>query len=156
MDIKIRKATIDDIEAISELNLLIADHHADIDSFYARGEEVNKTFPSFLGEDLAKETSINLVAETDGKIVGWFSGSIKREAPHLSEKTLGHIGSAFILPEYRRKGIAKLMFQEIVNWFKEKGAKMVDLSVDGRNLEGLRVWEGLGFKEYAKKMKMEI
>ncbi len=156
MDIHIRKATESDTSAITELNLLIADHHADIDGFYARGEEVNKTFPAFLSEDLAKETSLNLVAETDGKIVGWFSGSIKRDVPHLSEKVFAHIGSAIILPEYRGRGIARLMFQEMVAWFKEKGAKVVDLSVDARNPEGLRAWEGLGFKEYAKKMKMEI
>jgi len=156
MDINIRKATVADIDAITELNLLIANHHADIDGFYARGEDVNKTLPSFLAEDLKKETSINLLAEVDGKIVGWFSGSIKRDVPHLSEKVYGHIGSAIILPEYRGKGIAKLMFQEMVVWFRENGAKLVDLSVDTRNPEGLRAWEGLGFKEYAKKMKMEI
>ena len=156
MNTIIRKAAIGDIEIVTGLNLLIANHHADIDSFYANGEDVNKTFPAFFSEDLTKETSINLLAEVDGKIVGWFSGSIKRDVPHLSEKVFAHIGSAIILPEYRGKGIAKLVFREMVKWFKEKGAKIVDLSVDTQNPEGLRAWEGLGFKEYAKKMKREI
>ncbi len=66
-------------------------------------------------------------------------------------KTLGDIGwvgYVATLPEYRRRGLAKLMLQEIFGRYWDKGIVQVDLGVDSENRQSAtHLYLGVGMRE---------
>ena len=90
-----------------------------------------------------------IVAEQDGKIVGYimcrielgfsnfgFSGLIKK----------GHIVSIAVLPEFRRKGIAKALISRAMEGMKLYKAKQCFLEVRVSNVPAVNLYKSLGFQ----------
>lgn len=156
MNYTLRKITEQDISQIVELSGLLADYHHALDLYWKEGSETKNTFSEFVKSELEKPNALWLVAEVDQKIVGYFSAEITATKPIVSIPEIGHISNGFLLEEFRGKGIAKKALEQFITWFKERNIKVVELTVDSRNTDGVRVWEGLGFSEYMKRMKMNI
>jgi ribosomal protein S18 acetylase RimI-like enzyme len=152
----IRKATKDDIEGIVDLNRLLNRQHVLLDSVWVGGDQVDSSFRERLASDMSNASVLHLVTEESGKLIGWLAGSIEDTQPHFSEKRIGHIWSAFVLPEFRKQGITKASMEMMFQWFKENGINLAELSVASGNKEGIAAWERLGFLEYKKRMKREI
>lgn len=81
-------------------------------------------------------TSLN--AFLDGKIVGRVS--IRHELNDFLLKIGGHVGYG-VLPEYRRKGYAKLMLQEALNYCKKLGINKVLVTCDDDNIGSIKTIE---------------
>ncbi|GMU74306.1 MAG: hypothetical protein AMXMBFR44_5030 [Candidatus Campbellbacteria bacterium] len=156
MDYTLRKAREQDIPQIIELSGLLADHHHVLDSYWKAGSETKNTFGEFIKSELEKTNVMLLVAEVNQKVVGYFSAEISPTKPVIFVPYIGHISNGFLLEEYRGKGIAKKAVEQFLSWFKKQNVKVAELTVDSRNVEGVRAWEGMGFKEYMKRMKMDI
>ena len=152
----IRKATANDIEQIVNLNRLLNGQHVLLDPIWVGGEAVDDFFRKHLTTEVENPLALNLVAEDNGSLVGWFAGRIEETPTHFRERKIGHISSAYVLPEYRRQGVTKAGMEMMFKWFKENGVNLAELSVASENKEGLAAWEGLGFVEYKKRMKREI
>lgn len=156
MEYSIRKATEQDIPQIVELNYLLDNHHHNIDSYWKDGSEAKTTFDKYIKDELNKPNVMWLVVESENKIVGFFSAEIKDANSNVSIPKIGYILNGFILKEFRGGGIAKMVVKQFISWFKENRIKIIELNVASENIEGVRAWKGLGFREFMKKMKMEI
>jgi len=156
MDYILRKATAQDISQIVELSGLLADYHHALDMYWKPGLETKPNFGEFLKDDLAKPNTMWLVAEFKERIIGYFSAEIRSTKPYISVLEIGHLSTCFILSEFRGKGIAKEAVEKFFKWFKENGLTVAELTVDSRNSDSVKVWESLGFREYMKKMKLEL
>jgi ribosomal-protein-alanine N-acetyltransferase len=90
-----------------------------------------------------------IVAEQNGEIVGYimcrielgfsnfgFSGLIKK----------GHIVSIAVLPEFRRKGIAKALINRAMEGMKLYKAKQCFLEVRVSNVPAVNLYKSLGFQ----------
>ena len=156
MEFKIRRAVLKDVDAIVELNKQLADYHRKIDKYYKPSSKTRKGFRKYLLEIIRKRCVRILVAEVDNRVVGYFIGIIEKAKPFLTPKKIGKISDAFVEKKYRRFGIGKSMFDELIKWFKRNKIKYVELSVDSRNRIGIKAWHKFGFKEYTKKMKLHL
>jgi len=156
MNYMLRTATKQDIPQIVKLSGLLADHHHAIDPYWKPGSETKKMFDELIRKEIQKVNVLWLVAEVDNNIIGYFSAEVIPAKPVVSAKEIGHISNAFLLDESRGKGIAKAATNQFFEWFKGKGVQVVEVTVDSRNTEGIRAWEGSGFKEYMKKMKLDL
>lgn len=155
-EIKLRKAKRADIDALVELEVLLAEYHHKIEPEYWKSPRTARGhFKKLLAKEMIKRDALILVVEAGGKIIGHFTGEIMRPKA-MKPKIIGHVGHGFLLEKYRGQGIAKKAVGILIKWFKRKGAKVAELSVDSRNVAGLHAWRSLGFKEFVKKMKMEI
>ena len=54
------------------------------------------------------------------------------------------LDNIYILPEARRRGIAKALFTEVENWAKDQGAVRLDLHVWGFNRDALALYQAMG------------
>lgn len=156
MDYILRKATEKDIPQIVELSGLLADHHHILDTFWSPGLATKPNFEEYLKDDLGKSNTMWLVAESEEKLIGYFSAEIRTTKSYISVSGIGHLSSGFVLEKYRGKGIAKAAFEKFFEWFKENDLKVAELSVDSRNIDSVKAWESLGFIEYMKRMKLDL
>lgn len=83
-------------------------------------------------------------------------GFIQKKPKILKIRQAGYLCDAFILPEYRRRGIAKRLSKEFFKWLKSKNITYVYLDVYVKNIRGLKAWKKLGFKELTLGMRKRL
>jgi ribosomal protein S18 acetylase RimI-like enzyme len=54
----------------------------------------------------------------------------------------------FVIPEWRRKGVAKLVITEALKFLKSEGKKIATLGVYGNNKPAIALYKSLGYKMY--------
>lgn len=155
MEPKIRKATPNDIDAITVLNSQLADYHKAIDPYYKSGSETKSLFKEYITRIMQNKNATVIVAETD-KIIGYALGIIEKAKPFVTPEEIGRISDTFVEEKYRNQGIGKKMVDTLITWFKQEGITRIELSVDSRNEIGVTAWQKLGFKEYMKKMILDL
>lgn len=77
------------------------------------------------------EGEIVFVAELDGKIVGFIEGGLQAEDKKY--RTSAEIGNLYVLKEYQKFGVGKLLFNTMLEELKLRGCKNVILYVIEKN-----------------------
>ncbi len=88
-----------------------------------------------------------LVAESDGKVLGFATYGIFRPKPGY-RFTVEH--SVYLAKESRGKGIGKLLMVDLIQVAKTSGYHTMIGGVDGSNEQSFRFHEKLGFREVAR------
>lgn len=142
-----------DISSIAGLMRRMADFHHGLDSEYKAGEGYKDLEVEIEGW-LADADILVLVAEEGGEAVGYIRISVEPAPAYLDEKKIGLVDDIFVTENYRRQGIAELLFAKAKEWFSKKGARSVELNVDVRNKDAIKLWKKLGFNEQKLRMRM--
>jgi ribosomal protein S18 acetylase RimI-like enzyme len=90
-----------------------------------------------------------LLAEDEGEPVGFAFGDI-------FPNQLAHVNIVYVRPERRREGITKALLAEFAERAKAGGAEHITLDVATRNEVGKRVWQRLGFTEWAQRLSVPV
>jgi len=98
-------------------------------------------------EAVEKRSKVSsLVAELDGKVIGFIIGDTSSFEYGVPENT-GWIDTIGIDPEYQRKGIAKILFKEMTNNLKQVGVDTIYTFVKRRDWKLLKFFNSIGFQE---------
>ena len=127
--INIREMTINDYEGV--YNLWIN----------TPGMGLNTTDDSKEGIDkyLKRNPTTSFVAEDDGRIIGVIL------AGHDGRR--GFINHTAVLPDYRKRGIAKKLVDNTMDALDKEGIKKVALVVFKHNEIGNGFWDNIGFTD---------
>ncbi len=87
-----------------------------------------------------------LVAELDGKVVGFIIGGASKWEYGVPEN-IGWIDTIGVDPGYQRKGIAKILFTEMTNNLKKLGVDTITTFVKRRDWLLLKFFNSLGFQK---------
>jgi len=87
----------------------------------------------------------SLVAELDGKVVGFLIGDASGWEYGVPEST-GLIDALGVDPECQRKGIATMLFKEMISNLKKVGVNKVTTFVTWSDWELLKFFNTVGFK----------
>jgi ribosomal protein S18 acetylase RimI-like enzyme len=110
-----------------------------------------------LKESIGKPGLITFVAKEDDNIIAFISGEVKKNFLPISKiKEIGYISGAYVLPEYRKKGIMKKLENMLLKYFKEQGLIYAELNVMAKNFIGKSNWESLGYKTFREQMRKKI
>lgn len=153
---KIRKAKFKDVERITYLNYLLMKQHQKLDDWWKMKKNAMPLFAKCVRICIKSPNSAVFVAEDRGKVVGYILGKISKRPPTLKIEKVGHLDDAFVLGEYRRKGVGSDLAYELFKWFKSKGLNYTELEVAVKNKAGLKAWRKLDFKDYEIKMKRKL
>jgi ribosomal protein S18 acetylase RimI-like enzyme len=85
------------------------------------------------------------IAEEAGEIVGLITGRISDNGPIILPEKIGYISIIVVLSSYRRKGIAKRLWERLNEWFLSNGINEVQLYVVPDNDEARGFWQDCGF-----------
>lgn len=154
--IKIRKALLEDLEAIYHLNVGLAKYEFKFDPVRKKPQEKRDFRRGYeeLRKKLKKKDCQFLIAEDQRKPVAFIEGCIKKSTPLYKYPRRGEIGPTFVKKEYREKNIGKKLAKEILSWFKSKNIKWIQLTTHAKNINSLNFWKKIGFKEYSIRMNL--
>lgn len=154
--ITIRKAATKDITAIAELRFKQGWYHARLDVFFTLVPGAKEKHRNIIKSCLRSLRQCLIVAEARDQIVGFALGTLKPRPPFSKVKIIGFIDDVYILPAYRRQGIAGQLLNEMQIWFRKRGIRYVELTVHVQNVIGQSVWKKYGFSECVIKMRKKI
>ncbi|MBQ4516774.1 MAG: ribosomal protein S18-alanine N-acetyltransferase [Clostridia bacterium] len=126
----IRNMTADDIDEVVKLETACFTHPW--------------TKNMFLGE-LAQTTTTYMVAEQDGKIVGYMG--------MYQAADEGNVTNIAVLPEYRRQGIASALLNSFINLCIDKKLCFLTLEVRKSNTGAISLYKKFGFTEVGLRPK---
>jgi len=87
----------------------------------------------------------SLVAELDGKVIGFIIGGASRWEYGVPED-IGWIDTIGVDPEFQRMGIAKLLFAEMAGHLKKTGVNTIYTFVKRRDWRLLKFFNSMGFQ----------
>ena len=109
----------------------------------ARGSNRAATYAPVPDSCIGGEVDNSIVAEDDGRIVGFVLGRIVRSPVELSD--VAWIELIGILPGYQRRGIGRRMVEAWKDRCSHKGIKKVHIMINWRDWWMLSFFESLGF-----------
>ncbi len=128
MDIRIRDIRLEDYDVLIALW-----EEADL-PYKPRGRDSREAF----ARQLEQKSSMYLVAEVDGRIVGSVLGT------HDGRK--GWINRLAVLPAYRRRGIARRLVEGVEQRLEAQGIEIVAALIEDWNEISMRTFEHLGYR----------
>ena len=132
MEVKIETATITLLDKLFKIEEQCFDQEA-----------FTKRQISYL---LTDYNTIALVAKTDSDIAGFIITQVEVE----ENTEFGHIITINVPPNYRRKGIATKLLQEIEALLKQKGISECRLEVREDNSQAIKLYQSLGYQTIGK------
>ena len=93
--------------------------------------------------EAAKYGTIFLLAEQDGKILGYLGMK-----PVLDE---GYISNVAVTSSARGKGIGSALLEKLTSYAKENGIKTISLEVRPSNAPAIALYEKFGYKQVGRR-----
>lgn len=145
-DLIIKRAASSDVERIVELRLLSQEHAEKSNPLIWRiTEDGKKLLKQKVEDDLANSNIHVLLAETDGKAIGYVQGEVTRRSDHMP-KTVGHISLMYVVKQFRRKGVGRRLMKELFKFFSSNNVEDLTVRYIVGNKEAEGFWRKLGFK----------
>ncbi len=141
----IRKIQIEDFQSISKLVQQVHELHCkNRPDIYNDINPFEKSYFDFL---MNSENTISIVCEIDNEIVGFCITTIRKPSnnPLLKPRIVAYIENMCVDINYRRNGIGKKLFDEILYLSKNQGATNVELMAWNFNSKAIAFYEKLGF-----------
>jgi aminoglycoside 6'-N-acetyltransferase I len=80
--------------------------------------------------------------------IGFIEGSIRSDFVNGTETSpVGFVEGVFVVPEWRRKGVARVLFEAIGDWARARGCRELASDALLENEASQRAHFALGFKE---------
>ena len=87
-----------------------------------------------------------LVAEEEGRPVGYIVVGLDRRMEELFGFPWGRIISLAVHPDFWGRGIGSALVAEGLKWMRERGVKYAEVSTDQNNIGAIRAYERNGFR----------
>lgn len=97
-----------------------------------------------------------VIAETDNRIIA--SGYVRTEKSkhYLKHKLYAYLGFMYVLPEYRGRGINRLVLDRLNDWAAAQGLTELRLEVYYKNISAIKAYEKFGFKSHMVEMRYNV
>jgi ribosomal protein S18 acetylase RimI-like enzyme len=89
------------------------------------------------------------------QLIGILEASIAHSPPLFSPKSSLHIHAIYVVPTYRRSGVARSLMETAFQWGRDQGCTEVDLHVL-QNSPAKSLYENLGFEAFQIEMRRKL
>ncbi len=139
--ITIRRATLDDLDTLLSFEQELIEFERPLDATIKDGD----IHYYDLEKMIAAETVEIVVAEAGDEIVGCGYASIEDSKPYLTHRRHSYLGFMYVVPEYRGKGLNRLIIDELKRWSISNGVTHMRLEVFATNPSAIKAYEKAGF-----------
>lgn len=130
--VKLRILTMKDLDAVAEID-------------YALLGRMRRAYWETRLERAETSGVPSLIAEVNGQVIGFILGSASGWEYGIPEN-IAWIDTLGVIKEYQKKGIARLLFQEMFSMFKKVGVNTIYVFVNWKDWDLLQFFDKMGFK----------
>ncbi|MDK9772028.1 GNAT family N-acetyltransferase [Vibrio sp. B181a] len=141
----IKPALFDDLEQLNDLMFELHDeHHIQSPEFFKTAEEIEQE--KSIARYLDNPECLVYVARVGDEIIGFVSGHFCELISTVSKPVMmGSVDELYVLPEYRKQGIAKALIEKIEATFVDYGVQQMFVEVWDFNQTAISLYENQGF-----------
>ena len=154
----IRPATPTDVQTIGRLGALLVREHHDFDPqrFIPATSRTESQYGWYLGTQLEEPNIVILVAERDGKVIGYTYSGVEGVDYMSLRGPAGVMYDIVVDPDDRQQGVGRLLVDATLEALKSKGAPRVVLSTAEQNAAAQRLFDRAGFRRTMVEMTREL
>jgi ribosomal protein S18 acetylase RimI-like enzyme len=154
----IRPAKSEDMPAVGRLGALLIREHHDFDPqrFIAPMPGVEKGYGSYLDTQLGAPNVVVLVAERDGKVIGYTYSGVEGTDYMALRGPAGAMYDIVVDPDHRQQGVGRMLVDATLEALKSKGVPRVVLSTAEKNAGAQRLFDRAGFRRTMIEMTREL
>jgi ribosomal protein S18 acetylase RimI-like enzyme len=144
--------------AVGRLGALLVRTHHDFDPkrFIAATPQTEHAYGSFLGSQLEDPDVIVLVADRDGKVLGYTYAGVEGNDYMSLRGPAGVLYDILVDPAHRRHGVGRMLLDATIAALKARGAPRVVLSTAEKNESAQRLFTRAGFRPTMIEMTREL
>ena len=152
--IQIRKARIDEIKKLQDLNDDAFSSNPEFDDDLVLDWAQSNLGKTYFTNTIKNPNDLLLVAEDGVKLVGYIGASPKK-IEHRKSKYI-EIDNLGVAKAYRKKGIGKMLMDKCLEWAKERGYRKVILTSYFKNTNAIAFYKKIGFSEINISLEKKI
>jgi aminoglycoside 6'-N-acetyltransferase I len=140
-----------DLEALRALNVEHQDFSRMLEPSWPPGKDDVDRYVAFLERECATHDGCELLAEADGKTVGFVCvvSATRNDSPD-DPASFAWVHDIFVRPEHRRQGVATALMAAAESFAGSHGARELRLGVIDRNADARAMYRRLGFRDYLR------
>jgi GNAT superfamily N-acetyltransferase len=151
--LKIRSARPADGRTLYRAWQLMREHNASHDARIVLAPVSEVEFTAGLEESLSRPGALTLIAEDEGRTVGFVSASIMANTPDRLPDRHVSIGYIFVDPGSRRGGVARNLIEAVRRWAGEQdGVHHLEMPVVAADTEAAAFWRAVGFTPFIERL----
>jgi ribosomal protein S18 acetylase RimI-like enzyme len=154
-NLTIRSATVDDLDEIVEMWWESARYHEELEPRFQYAPDALNASREFISKQIQSENGYYWLAQIDGVSVGYVEAMVVERPPIHAHRKVGYIGSLYVKPHTRRKGIGTELWTVAQKWLIEKDIAVINLMVATKNPGALEFWKKQNFREIMIRMERE-
>jgi GNAT superfamily N-acetyltransferase len=103
----------------------------------------------------AERHGVMLIAEQDGRAIGWAFAHDERAELFVveAERQHGFLAELYVVPQARGQGHGRALIAGCEAWAKTRGHKLLMMGVLVKNAQAVRAYEGAGYAPYVTLMR---
>jgi len=154
--VEIRKAKAADIAFVIGLWQGMMEETGEAESRLEAKEGGEVIWARWAGERMRDENSLVLVAEKEGRLIGYCMGCIEKALPIHKTKEHGYISDVYVEESERGKGLGAELARRALDFFRERGLQAVQITVAVKNEKAQEFWKKLGFADFTRRMWIDL
>ncbi|MBW4670791.1 MAG: GNAT family N-acetyltransferase [Cyanomargarita calcarea GSE-NOS-MK-12-04C] len=153
----IRPATPDDVLAVLPMVAKICALHETWDNAkYGFLPNPEQGYERWLKRLATQERSVFLVAEDEGRLLGFVVATVEKEIPVYRLEEYAFVHDLWVEAEYRKQGVARELIMQTVERFQNLGVKQIRLDTVAINEAARRLFASCGFRISTIEMLKEL
>lgn len=124
--------------------------HAKIDASLFREIENVDSVRDGIKKSIEEKTRIFFIAVKDGEACGYLEGSLAltEDSELFISRKISRIENLYVLPEKRRMGCARALFNAFLDYAESRGIFRMELDAMGANDDAIAFYRSVGFEPY--------
>ncbi len=152
----IRPAHPADLNALAQMWSAFMREQAALDPRATPSKDADERGRTTLRDAIGSLSAVVLVAEADGKPVGFVAGHTSAPSPVYAGSVEAQLTELYVVPKYRRAGLAGRLMDAAVEWARERRLSRVRFDVLAANAPSRAVWEGRGMQPISVTYAVEL
>ncbi len=157
MSIQIRPAVQSDLSRVTELGIKLVRQHQGFDARrFTEFENLEARYAALLTERMDREDAVVLVAEVDGRVMGYALVSMEEESLLDIASARAWLHDIYVEEAARGLGAGKLLLQAAVESARSWGSQTLMLHVAAKNQFAQRLFQENGFQLVMHEMMLPL
>lgn len=142
----VRRATADDLETVVALRLALLREYPEHPVYGRLRPDVETRARALFAAQLESDIEVVFLAEASGDPVGLVRCVDTVSSPLLLPERYCYVSSAYVKPDFRRRGILQALIERARDWCDERGLVEMRLHNVGSRESAAGAWDALGFE----------
>ncbi|PTL85060.1 GNAT family N-acetyltransferase [Vitiosangium sp. GDMCC 1.1324] len=158
MTLTIRPARTEDAPALGRMGAaLVRLHHSyDPERFMTPEEDLESGYRWWLSRELKRQGAVVLVAERDGRVVGYAYATVEARDWNALRDEHGELHDVWVDESERGSGVGAQLAEEMIRRLRAQGVPRVMLMTAAKNDAAQRLFARLGWRTTMVEMTREL